>query len=59
MAGFLFRFLEKEGIMKRKSTNVVLVIAVVFFIAYYPLMSGIPVPRTWLDSLRILPRWQW
>jgi dolichyl-phosphate-mannose-protein mannosyltransferase len=59
MAGFLFRFLEKEGIMKRKSINVVLVIAVVFFVAYYPLLSGIPVPRTWLDSLRILPRWQW
>lgn len=59
MAGFLFRFLEKEGIMKRRSINIVLCIAIGVFIAYYPLMSGIPVPRVWLDGMRILPRWEW
>lgn len=59
MAGFLFRFLEKEGIMKKKSLNIVLCITIGIFIAYYPLMSGITVPRIWLDGLRILPRWEW
>jgi len=59
MAGILFRFLEKEGIMKRKSTNILLCITVALFVVYYPLMSGIPVPRLWLDGLRILPRWEW
>jgi len=59
MAAILFRFLEKEGIMKRKSINILLCVAIALFVAYYPLMSGIPVPRIWLDGLRILPRWEW
>ncbi len=59
MAGILFRFLEKEGIMKRKSIKIVLIVSMALFVVYYPLMSGIPVPRLWLDGLRILPRWEW
>ena len=59
MAAILFRFLEKEGIMKRKSITILLCVTIALFVAYYPLMSGIPVPRIWLDGLRVLPRWEW
>lgn len=58
-AGFLFRFLEKEGIMKRKSLNILLCITIALFVVYYPVLSGIPVNRAWLNGLKILPRWEW
>ena len=58
-AGFLFQFLEKEGIMKRKHVNILLCITLALFVVYYPVLSGIPVNRAWLSGLQILPRWEW
>ncbi|MCX7772695.1 MAG: phospholipid carrier-dependent glycosyltransferase, partial [Clostridia bacterium] len=59
MVGLLFRFLEKENIISRTLIKVFMVLVMVLFIVYYPALSGLEVPRVYLDILRILPRWEW
>lgn len=59
MAGVFYRSLENMKIMKRKGTKIVLAFTVALFFVYYPVLSGIPVNRTWLEALQILPRWDW
>ncbi len=58
-AGILFQTLEHKGLIKRRGLNIVLCVAIALFVVYYPVLSGIPVPRAWLTGLQILPRWEW
>ncbi len=59
MIGILFRYLETRRIITRKATKIYLILIAVLFVIYYPVLSGIEVPRLYLDLLRILPRWDW
>lgn len=59
MTGLLFRFLEQHGIIKRKTTLIFMGLAAILFVAFYPVISGLTVPRFQLNALQILPRWQW
>ncbi len=59
MVGVLFRYLENKSIISRKATKVFLVLFLLLFVIYYPVLSGLEVPRMYLNALRILPRWEW
>lgn len=59
MLGIVFRFLEERGIFNRKIIRIFLITYLVLFIIYYPLLSGIEVPRFYLNGLQLLPRWEW
>ncbi len=59
MTGILFRYLEDRGIFSRKVTKVFLILFLILFVLYYPLLSGIEVPRFYLNGLQLLPRWEW
>lgn len=59
MIGILFRHLETKNIISRKTTKVFMVLFVILFVIYYPVLSGLEVPRMYLNALRILPRWEW
>ncbi|MGI6085075.1 MAG: phospholipid carrier-dependent glycosyltransferase [Acetivibrionales bacterium] len=59
MVGILFRYLEGTGLIRRKFTEIFLVVFLVLFIIYYPLLSGLEVPRLYLNILQLLPRWEW
>lgn len=59
MLGIVFRYLEERGIFNRKIIKVFLVAYLLLFIIYYPLLSGIEVPRLYLNVLQLLPRWEW
>ncbi len=37
----------------------IMAISVLLFAAFYPELSGMPVPRAYLDALQWLPRWTW
>ena len=32
-------------------------VAGIFFVCYYPVISGLPVTETWVNALRVLPSW--
>jgi dolichyl-phosphate-mannose-protein mannosyltransferase len=59
MLGIMFRYLEERGIFSRTVTKVFLVLFLILFVIYYPLLSGIEVPRFYLNGLQLLPRWEW
>lgn len=59
MLGIIFRYLEERGIFSRKATITFLVVYLALFIIYYPLLTGIEVPRFYLNALQLLPRWEW
>lgn len=59
MVGILFRYLEESSIISRKFTEIFLIVFIVLFIIYYPLLSGLEVPRLYLNILQLLPRWEW
>ena len=59
MIGVLFRYLEENNFISRRFIKVFLVVFVTLFIIYYPLLSGIEVPRIYLNILQLLPRWEW
>ncbi len=59
MSGILFRFLYQKGILKRRYVSIFVGVTIGLFVVYYPVLSGIPVPRLWLDALRVLPGWEW
>lgn len=59
MVGLLFRYLEEKKIISRKFTKVFLIVFLVLFILFYPLLSGLDVPRLHLLLLQWLPRWEW
>ena len=59
MVGILFRYLEENNIVSRKFTKIFLIMFLTLFILYYPLLSGLEVPRIYLNVLQLLPRWEW
>lgn len=59
MTGIFFRWLETNNIVSRKFTKIFMVVFLVLFAIYYPVLSGVEVPRFYLNMLRILPRWDW
>jgi len=59
MTGIFFRWLEKENYISRKFTKIFMAAFLLLFVIYYPVLSGIEVPRLYLNMLRILPRWDW
>lgn len=59
MVGILFYTLEKNKIISRKVTIIFMSVFLLLFIAYYPVLSGLEVPRAYLNVLRLLPRWEW
>lgn len=59
MIGFVFRYLEEKGIFTRRTTLIFLGLTGLLFVIYYPLLSGIEVPRVYLNILQLLPRWEW
>lgn len=59
MVGILFRWLEANEYISRKTTKIFLAAYLVLFMIYYPVLTGVEVPRLYLDMLRILPRWDW
>jgi len=59
MIGIIFKFLEENNLLRRKVLNIFLIAYLSLFILYYPVLSGLEVPRIYLELLRILPRWDW
>lgn len=59
MVGILFRYWEENNLISRKFTNIFLMVFLTLFIIYYPLLSGLEVPRVYLNILQLLPRWEW
>ena len=42
-----------------KAESVLCIAALVLFIAFYPLASGIEVPRAWCDAVSWFDNWMW
>ncbi len=59
MIGIIFRYLEENNIISRRATRIFLIVFLALFIIYYPLLSGLEVPRFYLNALQLLPRWEW
>ncbi len=59
MTGLLFRYLENRNIISRKFTRIFLIAFFALFVMFYPLLSGLEVPRIFLNLLQWLPRWEW
>ncbi len=59
MVGLLFRYLEEKKFISRKLTKIFLIVFLAMFILFYPLLSGLEVPRIGLLLLQWLPRWEW
>lgn len=59
MIGILFRYLETHNIITRKATKIYLILILALFVIFYPVLSGIEVPRFYLNILQILPGWDW
>ena len=59
MVGIIFRYLETKNFITRKSIRLFMILYLLLFIIYYPVLSGLEVPRNYLNALRILPRWEW
>jgi len=59
MLAMVLRYLERANLIKRRIVHILMIFVPVLFILYYPVLSGLIVPRWYLDALRILPRWGW
>jgi len=59
MLGIVFRHLEERSIFSRTAIRIFMIVYLTFFIIYYPLLSGIEVPRMYLNIIQLLPRWEW
>jgi hypothetical protein len=59
MIGIVFKYLETKNMISKKFIRLFMIVFLVMFIIYYPVLSGIEVPRIYLNALRILPRWEW
>jgi dolichyl-phosphate-mannose-protein mannosyltransferase len=59
MTGILFDYLKRKHIISRKFLTVFLAVYLFLFIVYYPVLSGLQLPRAYLNALRIFPRWDW
>lgn len=59
MLAMALRYLEGTGRIRRRFTHILMILVMLLFILYYPALSGLEVPRWYLNALRILPRWDW
>ncbi len=55
----VLRYLERNGLISRRVTYVIMALTFILFVIYYPVLSGLEVPRAYLNGLRILPGWDW
>lgn len=55
----IFRFMENSKWISRKVTHIYLGLVCLLFIIYYPVLSGLEVPRWYLEVLQLLPSWSW
>ena len=54
------RYLERKAPRTARVLTVLLcVAALALFIAYYPLASGLEVPRAWCDAVSVFDNWMW
>jgi len=54
------RYIERHRPKLAKALVAALcVIALVLFIAFYPLASGVEVPRAWCDAVSWFDNWMW
>ncbi|HOL85602.1 MAG TPA: dolichyl-phosphate-mannose--protein mannosyltransferase, partial [Thermoclostridium caenicola] len=59
MLAMVLRYLERTNLIKRRFVSILMISVLVLFVLYYPVLSGLIVPRWYLNALRILPRWAW
>lgn len=59
MIALVLRYLEHVGLVRRRVAYILMGLVMILFIVYYPVLSGLEVPRSYLNALRILPRWDW
>ncbi len=59
MTAVVLRYIEGIKLIKRRSIYILMSLVLILFILYYPVLSGLEVPRWYLNILRILPRWDW
>lgn len=59
MTAMVLRYMEKAKLIRRRAVHILMALVLILFILYYPVLSGLEVPRGYLDALRILPRWAW
>lgn len=53
------RYLEKARIIKRSAVYIIMGLTLLLFILFYPVLSGLEVPRSYLESLRWFDSWDW
>ena len=54
------RYLERHNRRLARGLSIALcVVAVLLFIGFYPLASGIEVPRAWCDAMNWFDQWMW
>jgi len=59
MIGILFKYLKDNNLIRPRMIKVFIIAYIALFMIYYPVLSGLVVPRIYLDRLQILPLWQW
>lgn len=59
MMAVVFQYLERANIIKRWVTHLLMGLVLLLFIIYYPVLSGLEVPRGYLNVLQLLPSWSW
>jgi len=59
MIAMVMRYLEGIKRVGRRASYILMSLVLVLFILYYPVLSGLVVPRWYLNALRILPGWAW
>ncbi len=48
---------RRRPVLVRRLCAGLVAAAGVFFLCYYPVISGLPVAEGWVEALRILPSW--
>ena len=59
MIAIVLRYLERAKLIQRRAVYILMALVLILFILYYPVLSGLEVPRWYLDTLRVLPGWDW
>lgn len=59
LIALVLRYLEQAGQARRRTAYILMTLVFALFVIYYPVLSGLEVPRIYLNALRILPRWAW
>ena len=53
------KLLDKKWLFPAAVALLLCVTALALFIAYYPLASGMEVPRAWCDAVSVFDNWMW